>query len=328
MNMIDHNQVMSESKRHALVMNALASEHEVLLNLIAGRSFHYVDIPVHGNIGDLMIMQGTLAFFSKHGIRPRITAPAFAYDESWIRDDELIVFHGGGNFGDLYSDFGMQALRERVVANHPDNRIIVLPQTIHFSSQAERERSANVFRQHPDVHLCVRDTASRQIALEFSDHVYLLPDMAHQLYRVPSVSVSSPSGNLRISRTDDEKLAVQMANEPTIHTTTDWPALLGDSERHIETFRKIMRKSHKLGLTRVANRLLMDSWARYSQILVSNAIELFASHEHIFTDRLHGHILACLMDKPNTVIDNSYGKNSSYVTAWTECSDIVSVQRI
>lgn len=110
-------------------------------------------------------------------------------------------------------------------------------------------------------------------------------------------------------------------------TTTDWPALLGSRERHIETFRKVMRKSHKLGLTRVANRLLMDCWARYSQTLVSNAIELFARHEHIFTDRLHGHILACLMDKPNTVIDNSYGKNSSYVTAWTGYSDLVSVQQ-
>jgi pyruvyl transferase EpsO len=326
MKMNDHHQLMS--KRHALVMHALASEHEVLLQLIGERPFHYVDIPVHGNIGDLLIMQGTLAFFSKHGIRPRIIAPAFAYDEEWIRDDEMIVFHGGGNFGDLYADFGMQALRERVVVRHPNKRIIVLPQTIHFSSPAERQRSAKLFRQHPDVHLCVRDAASHEIALEFSDHVYLLPDMAHQLYRLPSPSTPSPHGNLRISRTDDERLAVYQANETPMDITTDWPALLGDSERHIETFRQVMRKSHKLGLTRVANRLLMDSWARYSNMLVSNAIELFARHEHIYTDRLHGHILACLMDKPNTVIDNSYGKNSTYVSAWTASSDLVSVQRI
>jgi pyruvyl transferase EpsO len=328
MNIIDHKQMVSESKRHTLVMNALASEHEVLLHLLAGSSFHYVDIPVHGNIGDLLIMQGTLAFFSKHGIRPRITAPAFAYDDTWIREDEVVVFHGGGNFGDLYADFGMQALRERVVATHPNNRFIVLPQTIHFSSKTERERSAKLFRQHPDVHLCVRDAASHEIALEFSEHVYLLPDMAHQLYRVRSDSASNPSGNLRISRTDDEKLGASISEDWPIHTTTDWPALLGDSERHIETFRQVIRKSHRLGLTRVANRLLMDSWARYSQMLVSNAIELFAHHEHIFTDRLHGHILACLMDKPNTVIDNSYGKNSSYVGAWTGHSDLVSIQRI
>lgn len=327
MNMIDR-KVISDSKRHALVMNALASEHEVLIKLIAGRSFHYVDIPVHGNIGDLLIMLGSLAFFRKHGIRPRIIAPAFAYDEKWIRDDEVILFHGGGNFGDLYADFGMQALRERVVANYPNNRIIVLPQTIHFTSQAERQGSAQIFRQHPDLHLCVRDAASYEIAREFSKNVYLLPDMAHQLYPLSAISDSKPHGNLRISRTDGEKLTAHIANILPMHTTTDWPALIGDSERHIEMFRKVMRKSHKLGLTRIANRLLMDSWARYCQMLVGNAIQLFASHEHIFTDRLHGHILACLMDKPNTVIDNSYGKNSTYVTAWTECSDLVSVQRI
>ena len=27
-----------------------------------GRPFHYVDLPVHGNIGDLLILHGTLAF--------------------------------------------------------------------------------------------------------------------------------------------------------------------------------------------------------------------------------------------------------------------------
>jgi pyruvyl transferase EpsO len=327
MHMTQNDNAKKDNQRHASVMQALANEHEVLLGLIDGRPFHYVDIPVHGNIGDLLIMQGTLAFFSKHGIRPRITAPAFAYDADWIRDDDVIMFHGGGNFGDLYAAYGMQETREHIVATRPDNRIIVLPQTIHFSSDAERKRSAKIFRQHPDVHLCVRDAASHAIALEFTDHVYLLPDMAHQLYRLSGVTAANPVGNLRISRTDDEAHNAPVTINEHALTTTDWPALLGDRERHIETFRKVMRKSHKLGLTRVANRLLMDSWARYTQTLVSKAIELFASHEHIFTDRLHGHILACLMDKPNTVIDNSYGKNSTYVTAWTGYSDLVSVQQ-
>ena len=32
---------------------------------------------------------------------------------------------------------------------------------------------------------------------------------------------------------------------------------------------------------------------------------------------MHGHILACLVDVPNIVIDNSYGKNSGYYKQWT-----------
>lgn len=313
---------------HSLVMNALASEHEILLDLIGGRPFHYVDIPVHGNIGDLLIMQGTLAFFKRHGLRPSITSPAFAYKTDWIRDDDVIVFHGGGNFGDLYSAYGMQPLREHVVASKPNNTIIVLPQTIHFSSASERQRSAGIFRQHRNVHLCVRDSASYEIAQEFTDHVHLLPDMAHQLYPIKS-SVQQPAkGALRISRTDDEKSTRHDVVDSQVLTTTDWPALLGDSERHIDSFRRAMRASHKFGLGRITNRLLSDSWERYSAQLVADAIDLFSNHEHVFTDRLHGHILACLMDKSNTVIDNSYGKNSTYVNAWTAHSELVSQQQI
>lgn len=322
------NDMNNPNTTHTLLMHALASEHEVLLDLIGNRPFHYVDIPVHGNIGDLLIMQGTLAFFRRYGLRPRITAPAFAYKTDWIRDEDVIVFHGGGNFGDLYSEYGMHLLREQVVTSHPKNTIVVLPQTIHFSSAAERHRSASVFRQHPDIHICVRDSSSYEIAREFTENVYLLPDMAHQLYRIESDSPLMPQGSLLISRTDDERRAGNSAAQPNVMTTTDWPHLVGDSERIIDNFRRGMRAMHKAGFSQVGNRFLAESWALYSAKLINNAVKLFARHEHIFTDRLHGHILACLMDKPNTVIDNSYGKNSTYVSAWTAQSELVSLQRI
>lgn len=311
---------------HTLLMHALASEHEVLLDLIGSKSFHYVDIPVHGNIGDLLIMQGTLAFFRRHGLRPRIIAPAFAYKPEWIREGDVVVFHGGGNFGDLYTEYGMQSLRESVVSGHLHNRIIVLPQTVHFSSTVERARSARVFREHPDLHICVRDSASYEIASEFTDHVYLLPDMAHQLYRIESDSTLLPQGSLLISRTDGESGANHDGAAMNVAETTDWPHVVGDSERNIDNFRRGMRAMHKAGLSNVGNRLMAESWALYSAKLINNAIRLFARHEHIITDRLHGHILACLMDKPNTVIDNSYGKNSTYVNAWTAHSKLVSQQ--
>ncbi len=32
------------------------------------------------------------------------------------------------------------------------------------------------------------------------------------------------------------------------------------------------------------------------------------------------------MDKPNTVLDNSYGKNATYENAWTGNSELVTLQ--
>lgn len=315
---------------HALLMGELASQHDILLDLIGNRPLHYVDLPIHGNIGDLLIMLGTLAFFERHHLSPKISAPAFAYEAGWIAPGDTVVFHGGGNFGDLYAEYGMQGLREYIASNYRDNRIIVLPQTLYFSSEAAMQQSAAIFRSHPDVHLCVRDMASYDIALNFTDKVYLLPDMAHQLYRLTpqqSVPHGQQQGALRISRTDDEKADTVDLQGLDIVATTDWPMVVGDSEHRIEHFRRAMRGFYKYGMGRPANKLLSGLWADYSRHLVGRATQLFAAHEHVVTDRLHGHILACLMDKPNTVLDNSYGKNSSYVNAWTGSSELVTLQQ-
>jgi len=58
---------------------------------------------------------------------------------------------------------------------------------------------------------------------------------------------------------------------------------------------------------------------------IDEAIGMFARHNLIITDRLHGHILAVLMDMPTLVLDNSYGKNSRYASVWTERSRLVTV---
>ena len=316
------------SMSHSEIMQSLAEKHLLLLELIDRQPIHYVDIPVHGNIGDLLIMHGTQAFFRKHGLTPKLSMPAFAYNPGWIAPGDVIVFHGGGNFGDLYSEYGMQPLREQVVAGYPENRIIVLPQTIYFSTPEKMRRSASLFRQHPDVHICVRDVDSYETALAFSDHVYLMPDMAHQLYPVDMEPSPGPGGNLLISRMDGEKKTAHDPAEFGALTVTDWPQLVGMREKGSEGFRRVMKVLHRHGPDLLGNRIMSDLWSRYANMLTDSAIRLFSAHELIITDRLHGHILACLMDKPSIVLDNSYGKNSGYVDTWTLDSELVSLKHV
>lgn len=311
---------------HGAHMSALAALHGPISDLIGERPFHYVDIPVHGNIGDLLIFLGTLAFFRNRGLVPKIVAPAFAWRQQWVGSRDVIVFHGGGNFGDLYSGSGSHALREAVAEGLPGNPIIVLPQTFHFSSASQRNRSARIFRRHPDLHLCVRDKSSYEMASQFSEHVYLLPDMAHNLYPVRSQRGTGGAGTLLLSRTDNEKSAAAARLDSEFSVTSDWPQLVGVREHRIDQFRRAMRKAGRVGVARPMNKVIARAWSAYSALLVADAIDLFASHDHIVTDRLHGHILACLMNKPSTVVDNSYGKNFGYVDAWTAGSALVTLQ--
>lgn len=314
---------MNEQLRsHASIMTGLADRHQIIVDLIGDRAFHYVDIPIHWNIGDLLIMSGTVAFFARHGLKPRLIASKEPYQTSWLKPDEAMVLHGGGNFGDLYVPF--QSARERIIQECPDNRIIILPQSLHFSSEAAKSRSAEIFRRHRDLHICVRDAVSYETARDFSENVYLLPDMAHHLYPIAH-NEAFVEGPLFLRRCDDEKLDWSGLAGLEGANITDWPDLVGERERTIHRFRRFIDILARRRLGLLACRLAAPAWIRYVDTLVADAVRLFARHERIVTDRLHGHILACLMDKPNIVLDNFYGKNTRYIERWTGASPLLSL---
>ncbi|USX25517.1 polysaccharide pyruvyl transferase family protein [Oxalobacteraceae bacterium OTU3CINTB1] len=307
-------------KDHRSMMLDLQKTHDVIYDLLKNRQFHYIDIPMHDNIGDLLIMQGTLAFFKKKNLSPKTTSTASAFKPEWVGKDDILVFHGGGNFGDLYPN--INDLREDIITRFPDNRIVMLPQTIFFSTDAKRDASAAVFRRHRDVHIFIRDRVSQQIAQRFSDHVYLVPDMAHQLY--PITGVPGGKGVLRIERVDVEKPAVpESLRDLTFDTRTDWVEVVGSEKNLIDFAWRLEGRFNARNWQALQKKLGPWYWVPVAQRFSNKAVALFSRHDHIVTDRLHGHILSCLMDKRNTVIDNSYGKNSTYINEWTGQSDLV-----
>ena len=171
--------------------------------------------------------------------------------------------------------------------------------------------------------MCVRDAVSFELAKQFTDNVYLLPDMAHQLYPLSIRPKKDPEGLLLINRLDTEKSSEADTSQFLPRTETDWPKLVGHREILIDLFRKVVNRSGKLHMGRIANKILMPVWISYSKYLCNEAAELFAEHQEIVSDRLHGHILAFVMSLPCTVLDNSYKKNSRYVAAWTAKSELV-----
>ena len=53
----------------------------------------------------------------------------------------------------------------------------------------------------------------------------------------------------------------------------------------------------------------------YTRLL--HAFRFLSRGRVVVTDRLHGHILSVLLNKPNVILDNSYQKLSTYHAAWT-----------
>lgn len=307
-------------QQHAAMMNELKAKQNVLTELIGARNVHYIDIPVHNNVGDLLIFEGTLEFIRNNKIRVKNYISEFTLHDRNIDTDDVLLMHGGGNLGDLYPHH--QQVKEHYLRKFPRNRIIILPQTAHFQSTQNYKDIGKLFRQHNDLHICLRDEKSFELAKELSDKLYRLPDMAHQLYPLMAESKSSPEGTLVIGRTDDEKGNLDFQSILGVHT--DWPEIIQTFNDVITSFRAKQKSYRKYKLTRFTANPSSQKWIQIVAQLTSLSADYFAKYEKVVTNRLHGHIFSCLLNIPNVVVDNSYGKNYSYMKAWTGTSPLTS----
>jgi hypothetical protein len=131
--------------------------------LPAGTRCALMDFPNSANVGDAAIWMGERAWLERSGIDVVYTCDRFTYSPSRLRrelKDGVILWHGGGNLGDLWPAF--QAFRERVVAGFPDNRIIQLPQSIWFGEPANAARASKIFNDHPNLHLLLCCSATKR----------------------------------------------------------------------------------------------------------------------------------------------------------------------
>lgn len=279
---------------------------ELAVVVPTGAAVTYLDYAVANNVGDVLIMLGTDAFFTANSNRIAVAGNA---DNGLRRlaatqQRELIVLQGGGNLGDLYP--GHERFRQAVIAARQHNPIVILPQTVHFESRAALARASRIYRAHPDLVICVRDRESEHVAREhLADRVLLAPDMAHYLWPVPPQQAGQEA--LTLLRTDGEAVAGSTRG-------VDWNAALTPVTKIAI---KCINRLHRIDGTVRTGLPLYDLNRTLALRIMAEAVEFFSPYGVVTTSRLHAHILACLMGKEVTLLDNSYGKNRSYFEAWT-----------
>lgn len=291
-------------------MQTLSDSHNDIAGLLTGKRVAYVDIPLHYNVGDLLIYLGTETFFKKNDINVVYRSEVNKTSLSALKNVDAIVFHGGGNFGDIYTIH--QNLREKVLSEFTDKLIVCLPQTIHFASEVRLTASAAIFAKHPNFHFFVRDVKSLVLAKRFTDKAKLMPDMAHSLHPLVDVTEVGPTNAmppkiLSLVRRDIE--SVSNAAGRNIHKRSfDWDDLITLNEIAILRAYQFLRK--------LKPELAIKLWHKNTKDIVFKSNQFFNRHDVVYTDRLHGLILASLLGKPIMLYDNSYGKNFSYYDCW------------
>lgn len=287
---------------------------ESLLPEIEGRKTILLDVPYYYNIGDTLIWQGTHDFLKENRVRCLMTASKESFDFRVLPSDYVILLQGGGNFGDIWIEH--QKFREKVVSSYPDNKIIILPQTIYFKDKKNLCEDADILAKHKNLLIIARDNRSFDVLKKhyYKNRILLLPDMAFCMnlntFNVPK---STDERILFFERKDIESNQVYKYNEivPVNVERHEWPVMeYGD-----DSWRA-------LWMNRIKHRIpsLYDLYWNYilRRYFVQMGIDFISAYKEVYTTRLHGAILSVILNKEVYLFDNSYGKNSSFYHTWLE----------
>lgn len=295
---------------------------EKLVPLI-DRDYVLLDVPNHRNIGDNLIWEGELVFLKKYvSCSMNYSSNVWNCDLNCIGKNDVIIFHGGGNIGDLYPE--CQKFRLAVSELFRNNRIIIFPQTVYYCDLNLLKSDCAILNEHPDLYICVRDQVSYNLLSKYlsEEKLLLLPDMA---FFVDMPFAKIQTGNqLFLKRTDLEKNSISLFDTTNIDVS-DWPTY--SNNKYLRIFQLVLIRI-KINLSIRLQHIplvckLVDP--RYGLNLRNNrcvyikrGILFLSKYDVIYTTRLHGLILGILLNKKVVIIDNSYGKSTSFYHTWLE----------
>jgi exopolysaccharide biosynthesis predicted pyruvyltransferase EpsI len=301
----------------------------VLQDYIGDEPYALLDFPNYANVGDSAIWAGELVYLRRRCQRD----PSYvcAHNADWAALAQAlpngpILLSGGGNFGDIWPS--MQYFREEVLDRNPGRTVIQLPQSIQFNDQSNLRQTAKAIARHKSFVLLVRDQASYVLATSnFDCDVRLCPDMAFCLDRL--ARRRDPTHSLvLLLRTDKEAIsetswsALKLPDDAVVD---DWLSEPPNTDRRAKFLWGVeMLKSLDLRqLSPMARRVRY--YDQLADLRIRRGVAVLSQGRQLITDRLHGHIIGTLLDLPQVVLDNSYGKINRFMDTWQ--SDWTGVRR-
>lgn len=309
---------MSSNKKEIARLKAIIDSQ---LEPFTNKKAILLDAPYYRNVGDVLIWEGTIEFFKRHGIENLYTSSLKSCVYPSISQDTIVFISGGGNLGDLYREH--TEFLFRVANTYKRNTIVVLPQTLYYRDKELAAQELSRLSANTNIYFCARDKYVFSVVSEyFKERTLLVPDMAFYIdisdldkYRKAEVY-----DNLCIKRTDFEKGDSQYGSEKGTYVS-DWPS----NERKIKAntfinaiFDNLAR--HNIALFDKYWKHLWDlhSYHLFRKGMIKEGVQFISPYRNVRSSRLHGCILSILLDKNVEIVNNSYGKNANFYHAWLE----------
>lgn len=249
--------------------------------------------PEYNNLGDHLIAYGTERFINEQ-------FPGYPYidiTENDIRvhlnrlkkviyQDDVILLQGGGNFGNVYPD--QSKIREKVIKEFPNNRIILLPQTLYYMDDKKGnkslKKSINLYNNSENVFLFAREKFSYNKMKEcFLNKVYLIPDMALYL----TTNERSERSGIGLCLRSDREGKTTLAQKQFISN------ICHNQFSRVEKFDTCL------------NRFIKKTDRQFE---IESFLNTISQYEMIITDRLHGLVFCVITHTPCIAIADANHK--------------------
>lgn len=303
---------------------------EESLDSYIDRDYVFLDLPYHPNVGDTLIAMAAKNYLKRFPYKCLYYSSEFTFDNRSIPSDILIIFNGGGNFGDLwknYTDF-----RNSIIRKYPRNHYLILPQSVMYLDENNLDADIALFSSCPNITICARDQQSYDFLKKHfvKNNILLVPDMA--FYSDQSFFKSSKSSNrvLFLRRYDKEfvensKYSI-VPKESEIH---DWPTM---EKKTIPYYIYSLIYIISDVIEKYVNPLFtwrLRDWY-WQKVLhpynVRSGFKFVGKYGKVYTTRLHVAIISVLLNKKTYFFDNSYHKNSALYNTWLQ--DVDNIQLI
>lgn len=297
----------------------------ILLPLLGGDNKHIciIDPPGHPNVGDSAILLGELDFISRHFPNAKLSY----YDvdsykpaaDRFIEDATILLIHGGGNFGDIWPHHHM--LRLRILDRFRHKPILQMPQSIHFDNCSELQATAAIIAKHPNFILAIRDQRSLEYAQRHFDcKSVLCPDMAFSMR--PIFRNECIADYFGLLRTDKEAIINRDTIQASLAATNRSIEVMDWLDEPRDVISRLDNKAKHLtaklpSVTAPFSSIIMRLRSRYARQRVVYGIGLLSRGATVVTDRLHAHIMCCLLDIPHYIFDSYDRKISAFYETWT-----------
>ena len=297
--------------RHFNWHNTNLVYHDIIAKELATHitgKYILIGLPQHMNLGDTLIWEAEVQILNSLNSR-RLYSYFFGTETFKIDNDTTIVWSGGGYFSDIWPN-SLKYIR-RILSKYHNNKHVFLPNSVFFGSEESVMDTNAVIKQcKKEVVVFSREEQSMQEAKKLTGITsILLPDVMlgwdiEKYMSEHGLSVCDGEKTLYISRNDREKIAT---NDVKADNTSDWPTM-------------VSKPSY-----------LKDCDAHFWSIdvrwkLVNEAINFINPYKKVYSDRMHGAILAWLLKKETVLIDNSYHKSKALYNTWLKNESLITMQ--